>query len=135
MRLIHKLLIISLLPLSLMAREATVEQLFSVQTVKVKKETTNHSRKNFGFVKVDDARVHHIAPRFGGFVEKIYADKIYKYVKKGDPLVSVYSPEVYKAKEDYLNSVQLYKKQKQQRNASKCKTKVRAFRCKSKRDR
>ena len=104
MRLLNKLLILSLLPLSLMAREATVEQLFSVQTVKVKKETTNHSRKNFGFVKVDDARVHHVAPRFGGFVEKIYADKIYKYVRKGEALVTVYSPEVYKAKEDYLNS-------------------------------
>ena len=104
MRLINKLLLLTLLPLSLMAKEATVEQLFSVQTVKVKQEHTNHERKNFGFVTADDARVHHIAPRFGGFVEKIYADKMYKYVKKGEPLVTVYSPEVYKAKEDYLNS-------------------------------
>ncbi len=104
MRLIHKIILISLLPLSLMARESTVKQLFSVQTVKVKVEKTNHVRKNFGFVTVDDARVHHITPRFGGFVEKIYADKIYKYVRKGEPLVTVYSPEVYKAKEDYLNS-------------------------------
>jgi len=106
MRLSYKLLLVSLLPLTLLAQapKHTVEQLFSVQTVKVKKEATNHSKKNFGFVKADDARVHHIAPRFGGFVEKIYADKIYKYVKKGDPLVKIYSPEVYKAKEDYLNS-------------------------------
>ncbi|MDF1878098.1 efflux RND transporter periplasmic adaptor subunit [Sulfurimonas sp. SAG-AH-194-C20] len=113
MRLINKLILVSLLPLSLMAREATVEQLFSVQTVKVKQETTNHEKKNFGFVKADDARVHHIAPRFGGFVEKIYADKIYKYVRKGEPLVTVYSPEVYKAKEDYLNSYNYTKNKKQ----------------------
>ncbi|MDF1877955.1 efflux RND transporter periplasmic adaptor subunit, partial [Sulfurimonas sp. SAG-AH-194-L11] len=112
MRFINKLILVSLLPLSLMAREATVEQLFSVQTVKVKKERTNHEKKNFGFVKADDARVHHIAPRFGGFVEKIYADKIYKYVRKGEPLVTVYSPEVYKAKEDYLNSYNYTKHKK-----------------------
>ena len=113
MRLINKLLFLSLLPLSLMAKDATVEQLFSVQTVKVKKESTSHQRKNFGFVKADDARVHHIAPRFGGFVEKIYADKIYKYVRKGEALVTVYSPEVYKAKEDYLNSYNYTKNKKQ----------------------
>ncbi|HIP21225.1 MAG TPA: efflux RND transporter periplasmic adaptor subunit, partial [Sulfurimonas sp.] len=113
MRFINKLLLLSLLSFPLMAKEATVTQLFSVQTVTVQKESTNHSRKNFGFVKVDDARVHHIAPRFGGFVEKIYADKIYKYVKKGDPLVTVYSPEVYKAKEDYLNSYNYTKNKKQ----------------------
>lgn len=112
MRFINKLILVSLLPLSLMAREATVEQLFSVQTVKVKKERTNHEKKNFGFVKADDARVHHIAPRFGGYVEKIYVDKIYKYVQKGAPLVTVYSPEVYKAKEDYLNSYNYTKNRK-----------------------
>ncbi len=124
MRLINKLVLLSLLPLSLMARDATVKQLFSVQTVKVKKETTNHEKKNFGFVKVDDARVHHIAPRFGGFVEKIYADKIYKYVKKGEALVTVYSPEVYKAKEDYLNSYNYTKNKKQKGMLTSAKLKL-----------
>jgi Cu(I)/Ag(I) efflux system membrane fusion protein len=89
----------------LLAQEKpTVEQLFLVQTVKVKQETRSHSKKNYGFVKADEARIYDISPRFGGFVEKLYADKIYMHVKKGDPLVRVYSPEVYKAKEDYLNS-------------------------------
>ena len=107
MKLINKLFLVSLLPLTLLAEASpkhTVEQLFSVQIVKVKQERVSHSKKNFGFVKADEARVHHIAPRFGGYVEKIFADKIYKYVSKGEALVTVYSPEVYKAKEDYLNS-------------------------------
>ena len=112
MKLGTKLLFIGLLPLSLLAQGASVEQLFSVQTLKVKQESLSHTKKNYGFVKADEARVHHIAPRFGGFVEKIYADKIYKYVKKGEALVSVYSPEVYKAKEDYLNSYKYTKNKK-----------------------
>ena len=93
-----------LLPLSLVAQEPKVEQLFSVQTVKVKQESLSHTKKNYGFVKADDSRVYEVTPRFSGYVEKLYANKIYKYVKKGEPLVVVYSPEVYKAKEDYLNS-------------------------------
>ena len=93
-----------LLPLLVLAKEASVEQLFSVQTVKVQKVRTSHSKKNYGFVKANEAKVYEVSPRFGGFVEKLYADKIYKYVKKVEPLALVYSPEVYKAKEDYVNS-------------------------------
>jgi len=100
------LLITLLLPLLLLQakQKPTVEQLFSVQTVKVKEVATAHSKKNYGYVKVDEARVYDLSPRFGGYVEKLYANKIYMYVKKGEPLVTLYSPEVYKAKEDYLNS-------------------------------
>ncbi|WP_457750006.1 efflux RND transporter periplasmic adaptor subunit [Sulfurimonas sp.] len=97
-------LLLLFLPLMVLAKEASVEQLFSVQTVKVQKVRTSHSKKNYGFVKANQARVYDVSPRFGGFVEKLYADKIYKYVKKGEPLAVVYSPEVYKAKEDYVNS-------------------------------
>lgn len=104
MKTLTKITLLLAMPLLLVAKEATVEQLFSVQITKVKKVSTHKSRKNFGFVKADDARIYHIAPRYGGFVTKIYADKIYQYVKKDEPLLSLYSPEVYKAKEDYLNS-------------------------------
>ena len=105
-------LLLTLLPLALLAQENTVEQLFSVQSVKVKEETTAHSKKAYGYVKADEARVYAVTPRFGGYVVELFADKIYKYVKKGDALVSVYSPEVYKAKEDYLNSFNYTKNRK-----------------------
>ena len=99
------LLLALLLPLVLFAKnKPTLEQLFSAQTVKVKKVHTSHAKKNYGYVVADEARIYDVSPRFGGFVEKLYADKIYKYVKKGEALVTLYSPEVYKAKEDYLNS-------------------------------
>jgi len=99
-----------LLPLALFAKDATIEQLFSVQTLKVQKVTTAHSKKNYGYVRVDEARVNDISPRFGGYVVKLYANKIYKKVKKGEALASVYSPEVFKAKDEYLNSYNYAKK-------------------------
>lgn len=102
-----------LLPLALLAKEATVEQLFSVQTVKVKKEVISQRIKNYGYVMMDQARMYDISPRFAGYVVKLNADKIYKKVKKGEALVTVYSPEVFKAKEEYLNT---YKYTKQRPN-------------------
>lgn len=98
------IILLLLAPLLLFSKEATVEQLFSVQTVKVKESVASHSKNSYGYVKADDSRVYHVAPRFGGYVVKLNADKMYKFVKKGDALATLYSPEVYKAKEDYLNS-------------------------------
>jgi len=106
----HPIILLLLLSLSLMAAP-TVEQLFSVQTVKVKKEVRSERIKNYGYVMRDQTRVYDISPRFGGYVVKLYADKVYKQVKKGEALVSVYSPEVFKAKEEYLNTVR-YTKQR-----------------------
>ena len=103
MNVITKVLLLSL-PLCLLAKEATVEQLFSVQTVKVKKQNISQRIKNYGYVMTDESRVYDISPRFGGYVVELYADKIYKKVKKGEPLVKVYSPEVFKAKDEYLNT-------------------------------
>ena len=99
-----KALLILFLFSSIFASEATVKQLFSVQSVKARTVQTSHSKQSYGYVKADDSRVFDVSPRFGGYVVTLYADKTYQYVKKGDALASVYSPEVYKAKEDYVNS-------------------------------
>jgi len=109
MRLITKLFLITL-PLVVFAKQATVEQLFNVQTIKVKKEIRSERIKNYGYVVTDQARVYDVSPRFAGFVINLYADKIYKRVKKGEPLVVVYSPEVFKAKDEYLNTYNYTKK-------------------------
>lgn len=105
-------LVLLSITVSLFAKEATVEQLFSVQTVKVKKETLSRRAKNYGYVQSDQARVYDVSPRFGGYVVKLYADKIYKKVEKGQALVSVYSPEVFKAKDEYLNAYNYTKQRK-----------------------
>ncbi len=109
MRTLKKLLLI-VMPLVLSAADTTVEQLFNVQTVKVARQTSSVSKKNYGYVKADESRIYDISPRFGGYVTKLYADTIYKRVKKGDPLVNIYSPEVFKAKEEYLNTLRYAQK-------------------------
>lgn len=109
MSLISKVLLLSI-PLLLLAEKVTVEQLFSVQTVKVKKQSLSQRIKNYGYVMTDESRIYDISPRFGGYVVEMYADKIYKKVKKGEPLVKVYSPEVFKAKDEYLNTYKYTKK-------------------------
>ena len=53
----------------------------------------------------EDSRKVEVASWYSGYVEALYADTLYKKVAKGEALAKVYSPEVYKAKQDYLNAL------------------------------
>lgn len=106
----RRLLILLLCTVPLMAKEATVRQLFSVQTVKVKEEKTALSLENYGYVKADESKIYDVSPRFGGYIKTLYADKLYQKVKKGERLAKVYSPEVLQSKEGYINAISYDKK-------------------------
>ncbi len=83
----------------------TVKQLFNVRTVKVLKKETARQQINYGYIVADESLKYDIVAWYSGFVEKLHADTLYTKVQKGDILAKVYSPEVYKAKQDYLNSI------------------------------
>jgi len=99
-----------LIPFVLVAADVKVEQLFSVQSVKVKKQDSSIKASNYGYVKEDESRVYKVVPRFDGYVLELFANKVYMKVKKGQALVSVYSPAVFKAKDEYLNAYKYTRK-------------------------
>lgn len=97
-------------PLKENKNKHTVEQLFNVTTTTVQRESTAKEQVNYGYIVAqDDAKVD-VLTWYSGFIKELYADTLYKRVKKGDPLAKVYSPEVYKAKQDYLNSIKYNRK-------------------------
>jgi Cu(I)/Ag(I) efflux system membrane fusion protein len=55
-----------------------------------------------GKISFDERRIEKVTARFEGYVEKLYADFTGKLVQKGDPLVSIYSPELLSTEEEYL---------------------------------
>jgi Cu(I)/Ag(I) efflux system membrane fusion protein len=87
-----------------------VEQLFNVKTTKVKRLTTSKSQVNHGYIVAQESRKVDIHAWFSGYVVKLFADTLYKKVKKGDALAEVYSPEVYQSKQDYLHSLKFNEK-------------------------
>lgn len=82
-----------------------IEQLFNVRTVQVKQLKVAKKQVNYGYIVADDSRRVDVVAWYAGYVEKLYANTLYKKVSKGEALAKVYSPEVYKAKQDYLNSL------------------------------
>ncbi len=82
-----------------------IEQLFNVRTVKVKTLTAAKEQVNYGYITAVESRKIDVVSWYSGFVETLYANTLYKKVEEGEALVKIYSPEVYKAKQDYLNSI------------------------------
>jgi len=68
----------------------------------VKKGIIYRHVRTFGRVETPDDAFAVVNLKFSGWVEKIWADKQGAYVKKGDKLFAVYSPEVLSAQEEYV---------------------------------
>jgi Cu(I)/Ag(I) efflux system membrane fusion protein len=58
--------------------------------------------RTVGRVELDETRVAHIASRVDGRVDKVFADFPGTPVKKGEHLVSIYSPQLYSTQEEFL---------------------------------
>src|SRR6476661_7732239 len=55
-----------------------------------------------GNVAIDEARLSYVQTRFSGYIVKVFADATHKYVNKGQPLFTIYSPELAAAEREYL---------------------------------
>ncbi|HET9177681.1 MAG TPA: efflux RND transporter periplasmic adaptor subunit [Terriglobia bacterium] len=55
-----------------------------------------------GNVAVDERRQAYVQTRFSGWITKVYADATYQYVRKGQPLFTIYSPQLVTTEQEYL---------------------------------
>lgn len=77
-------------------------QRMGVTTEKVTSREFSRTVRTVGIVEIDETRVAHVQTKFEGWIEDLYVDYIGKPVKKGQPLFSVYSPDLVTGEEEYL---------------------------------
>ena len=58
--------------------------------------------RTVGQITVDETRVSTIAPKVDGFVEELYVNSMGQSVRRGEPLLSIYSPMLVTAQEELL---------------------------------
>ncbi len=78
------------------------QQLIGLHTAEVASGPVGGSWRTVGRVAVDETRVRHVNVKVDGFVERLFVDFIGKPVKKGEPLFSLYSPELLSVQNEYL---------------------------------
>src|SRR2546425_1663265 len=55
-----------------------------------------------GTIAIDETRLSYVQTRFSGYIQKVFADATYKYARRGEPLFTIYSPQLAAAEREYL---------------------------------
>ena len=76
-------------------------QALGVRTERVRRAPLTSVVRASGTVEVDETRQFVIAPRFEGWVERLYVNQTGMHVRAGEPLLAVYSPQLAAAQNEY----------------------------------
>ena len=80
---------------------ATVQNI-GVRTAPVERRDLARSVRAVGRVAYDERRVAHVHTKVQGWVEKLFVDFVGQEVKRGAPLLEIYSPELVATQEELL---------------------------------
>lgn len=64
--------------------------------------TMSAELRTTGQVTIDETRVTRVAPKFAGFAERLYVDFTGQSVRRGQPLLEIFSPELLSAQQELL---------------------------------
>ena len=78
------------------------QQLIGVVTTPVERRRLERVVRTVGRVAVDESRVSHVHSKVAGWIEAVYADETGRLVRRGEPLLTIYSPELVSTQEEYL---------------------------------
>ena len=103
----------SAVPASLVARSqvpgmATVEvpvarrQAIGVRTAVIGRQPLTERVRTVGLVAADEREVRKVQTKISGWIDSLYVNFTGQYVKAGQPIVSIYSPELVASEREYL---------------------------------
>jgi len=78
------------------------QQLMGITVAPAEELPLEQSIRTFGRVTYDETRLNHIHTKFEGYIEKLYLNYVGQFVKKGQPVFTIYSPELYATQREYL---------------------------------
>jgi len=78
------------------------QALANVSTVVVKKENLQEQITAYSYLDFVENNRKTISARFNGRIEKLFVDKTGDYIKKGQALFEIYSPDLVQAQNEYL---------------------------------
>ncbi|MCU1299129.1 MAG: cusB1 [Acidobacteriaceae bacterium] len=77
-------------------------QSIGVQIGEVKYQPVNDELRFYGNVQADERRLAYVQTRFAGWIRTLYADATGDFVRKGQPLFTIYSPDLVTTEQEYL---------------------------------
>jgi membrane fusion protein, copper/silver efflux system len=85
------------------------QQLIGVKIGTVEMRPLEKVIRTVGSVDYDEKRITTVSVKVGGWIEDLYVDFTGRYVRKGEPLLTIYSPELVSTQEEYLMALEAKK--------------------------
>lgn len=79
-----------------------VVQNMNVRTVPVQQKDLSATINAVGKIEYDEQKLYNVNPKISGWVEHLFVDYTGKMVQRGQPLFSIYSPELMTTQREYL---------------------------------
>jgi RND family efflux transporter MFP subunit len=77
-------------------------QSIGVQTGTVEYKQLSDNIRATGTVDINERLLSYVQVRFTGYIRKVFANATYQYVSKGEPLFTIYSPDLVATQKEYL---------------------------------
>jgi Cu(I)/Ag(I) efflux system membrane fusion protein len=83
-----------------------MEQRIGVRLARVETGAARQTIRAVGTVEVDESALHHMHTRVEGWIDQLYVAKSGQLVRRGDPLFSLYSPDLLATQEEYIHALE-----------------------------
>ncbi|MDP3112983.1 MAG: efflux RND transporter periplasmic adaptor subunit, partial [Thermodesulfovibrionales bacterium] len=90
------------------------QQLIGVKTVAASVKPLQKIIRTVGRIEYDERRLATVNTKVEGWIEKLHVNYTGRYVKKGEPLAEIYSPELVATQQEFLNVLKWAKQSKEQ---------------------
>lgn len=77
-------------------------QAIGVRTGRIEFKNIESDIRATGSVEQDERRLAYVQTRYPGWIKEVFVSATYQYVKKGQPLFTIYSPELVASEQEYL---------------------------------
>jgi RND family efflux transporter MFP subunit len=77
-------------------------QSIGVRTGTVEYKLLSDDIRATGTVDINERLLSYVQVRFPGYIRKVFANATYQYVRKGEPLFTIYSPDLVATQQEYL---------------------------------
>ncbi len=78
------------------------QQLIGIRTTQARRDRLVRTIRTVGRLEADETKIARIHVKIAGWVEQVYVDFVGKQVKQGQPLFTLYSPELVSTQQEYL---------------------------------
>jgi hypothetical protein len=77
-------------------------QLIGVQFATVEQKELKDSIQTTALVEADEQKQGYVQTRFADWIRNVFVNQTYQFVRRGQPLFTIYSPDLVSAEQEYL---------------------------------